>query len=30
VYSETSLPLAWRMETAKAAESSFTVPLLMG
>jgi hypothetical protein len=29
VCAETSLPLAWRMETAKAAESSFTVPLLM-
>jgi hypothetical protein len=29
VCTETSLPLAWRMETAKAAESSFAVPLLM-
>ena len=29
VCAETSLPLAWRMETAKAAESSFAVPLLM-
>jgi hypothetical protein len=29
VCAETGLPLAWRMETAKAAESSFAVPLLM-